>query len=47
MGNHYDKDKKLFKIGEVARIFNVSSGTIRHYEKVGFLKPEYIDEESG
>ena len=47
MGNHYDKDKKLFKIGEVARIFNVSSGTIRHYEKAGFLKPEYIDEESG
>ncbi len=26
MGNHYDKDKKLFKIGEVARIFNVNSG---------------------
>lgn len=47
MGNDYDKDKKLFKIGEVARIFNISMGTIRHYEKAGLLKPEYVDEESG
>ena len=47
MGNDYDKDKKLFKIGEVARIFNISMETIRHYEKAGLLKPEYVDEESG
>lgn len=47
MGNDYDKDKKLFKIGEVARIFNISMGTIRHYGKAGLLKPEYVDEESG
>lgn len=41
------EDKKLFKIGEVAKIFNLSVGTLRHYEKDGLLKPEYIDEVSG
>lgn len=40
-------DKKLFRIGEVAAIFNVSVGTLRHYEQVGILKPEYIDKDSG
>lgn len=47
MGNDYEKDKKLFKIGEVAAIFNVSMGTLRHYEKAGLLKPESVDEKTG
>lgn len=47
MGNDYEKDKKLFKIGEVAGIFNVSMGTLRHYEKAGLLKPESVDEKTG
>lgn len=37
-------DKKdLFQIGEVAKLFHVSVGTVRHYEKAGLLTPEYID----
>lgn len=39
--------KKLFRIGEVARMFQISMGTLRHYEKEGILQPEYIDENSG
>ena len=32
------KDK--FLIGELARLFNISSDTLRHYDKIGLLKPE-------
>lgn len=41
------KNKKLFKIGEVSRMFGISMGTLRHYEQMGLLTPEYIDEETG
>lgn len=41
-------DKKdLFQIGEVAKLFNVSVGTLRHYEKTGLLQPEYVDTQTG
>lgn len=41
-------DKKdLFQIGNVAKMFNLSVGSLRHYEKSGLLKPEYVDEETG
>lgn len=41
-------DKRgLFQIGEVARLFHLSVGTLRHYEKLGLLLPEYIDPETG
>ncbi len=41
-------DKKgLFPIGEVARLFHLSVGTLRHYEKIGLLLPEYVDPGSG
>ena len=40
-------DKKLFKIGEVAKMFHISMGTLRHYEQMGLLAPEYIDEKTG
>lgn len=41
-------DKKdLWQIGDVAKMFHVSVGTLRHYEKSGLLKPEYIDAETG
>lgn len=39
--------KELFQIGEVARLFNVSVSTLRHYEKIGLLPPEYIDNKTG
>ena len=37
----------LFQIGDVARMFSLSVGTLRHYEKIGLLSPEYIDPETG
>lgn len=38
---------ELFKIGEIAKMFHLSVGTLRHYEKNGLIKPTYIDEVSG
>lgn len=37
----------MFQIGDVAKMFNLSVGTLRHYEKSGLLKPEYIDGDTG
>ncbi len=39
--------KNLFQIGEVARMFHLSVGSLRHYEKAGLLHPEYISPDSG
>lgn len=41
------KDKKLFQIGDVAKMFHISVGSLRHYERAGLLKPEYTDENTG
>lgn len=41
------QNKELFKIGEVSRLFHISVGTLRHYEKIGLIQPEYIDLETG
>lgn len=38
---------KLFQIGDVAKLFNLSVSSLRHYESLGILTPEYIDPESG
>lgn len=38
---------ELFQIGEVAKMFHLSVGSLRHYEKIGLLQPEYIDVETG
>ncbi len=38
------KDK--FLIGELAKLFNISTDTIRHYDKKGLLKPELNNENS-
>ena len=40
-------EKKLFRIGEVAKMFHISMGTLRHYEQEGILTPEYTDERTG
>lgn len=37
----------LLRIGEVARLLNLSVGTLRHYEQMGLLDPAYIDPASG
>lgn len=33
----------LFSIGDVAKIFHLSVGSLRHYESLGILVPEYVD----
>lgn len=43
-----DMEKKnLFRIGDVARMFHISVSSLRHYENIGLLRPEYISGESG
>ena len=37
----------MLKIGEFAKLFNVSLKTIRFYEEKNLIKPAYIDEFSG
>ncbi len=37
----------LFQIGEVARLFHLSVSSLRHYEQIGLLKPEWIDPKTG
>lgn len=38
---------ELFQIGDVAKMFHLSAGSLRHYEKIGLVTPEYIDRETG
>lgn len=37
----------MFKIGEFAKLSGVTVKTLRHYDKVGLLKPARVDEETG
>lgn len=39
--------KKLYSIGEAGKICNVSTKTLRFYDKIGVLKPDYVSDESG
>lgn len=39
--------KKLFSIGEVAKIKDITIKTLRYYHKVGILIPSYIDDTTG
>lgn len=41
------ENKNLFRIGEVAKMFHLSVSSLRHYENIGLLSPEYISRESG
>lgn len=40
-------NKKYLTIGEVAKIKGVSVKSLRYYEKVGILRPAYINSETG
>ena len=40
-------DAKLFPIGDMARLFHLSISSIRHYESIGLITPEYVDPASG
>lgn len=33
--------KGAFLIGELAKLFNITTDTLRHYDKIGLLKPNY------
>lgn len=37
----------LFPIGEVSKLFHISVSSLRHYENIGLLKPEYVSSDSG
>ncbi|HEX2620790.1 MAG TPA: MerR family transcriptional regulator [Phototrophicaceae bacterium] len=37
----------MLKIGEFARLSQVSMKTLRHYDRLGLLRPSHIDRESG
>ena len=39
--------EELFKIGEVAKLFNISVSTLRYYEKLGLVIPEEVDRDTG
>ncbi|QZY56428.1 MerR family transcriptional regulator [Crassaminicella profunda] len=36
-----------FLIGDMAKIHNISTQTLRYYDKIGLLKPKIIDENNG
>lgn len=38
---------ELFQIGDVAKMFHISVGSLRHYERAGLLKPQYINPKTG
>lgn len=38
--------QRLFFIGKTSKLFHLSVSTLRHYEALGLLQPEYIDEDS-
>lgn len=40
-------EKELFQIGDVAKMYHVSVGTLRHYEQIGLLRPERVDPKTG
>lgn len=36
--------KELFTIGDLSKLFQVKISTLRYYDDIGLLKPEYVDE---
>ena len=37
----------IFTIGEIAKLFNISTKALRLYDRIDLLKPAYINEETG
>lgn len=37
----------LFKIGEIAELYHINIRTLRYYDSIDLLKPEYVDERTG
>ena len=38
--------KEYFTIGEVSRLFQVKIATLRYYDEIGLLRPQFIDEKT-
>ena len=38
---------RYFSIGEMAKLYNISVETLRHYDRFDLLKPDYINEKTG
>ena len=39
--------RELFTIGEMAKLFQTNIRTLRYYDEIGLLKPEWRDDNSG
>ncbi len=39
--------KDIISITELARLRNVSTETLRHYDRIGLFKPSYVDPDTG
>ncbi len=39
--------KKIFSIGELGKLFNISTQTLRYYDSIGLLKPNSKNDETG
>lgn len=37
----------LFSIGQMAKLFNMNIRTLRYYDQIGLLEPEYVNTETG
>lgn len=37
----------MFRIGQLASIYGISGKTLRYYDELGLLKPQYVDEVTG
>lgn len=38
--------KRRFRIGEMARLFQISASTLRYYDRIGLFQPGYVDPET-
>lgn len=38
------KNKNYYKIGEISKLYNISSDILRYYEKINLIKPDYVGE---
>ena len=36
--------KEFFTIGEISKLFNINSKTLRYYDEIDLFKPSYVDE---
>ena len=44
---HTGDGQKLYSIGEVSRICNISKKTLRFYDQMGIIAPDEVSEETG